>query len=99
MAEPPVQPPSMCSYFVDEAGDGTLFDAKGRVIIGKEGCSRFFMLGLAEIAQPDALTRDLDNLRVTLLHDPYFKGVPSMQAKAKKTAVAFHAKDDLPEVR
>jgi hypothetical protein len=33
------------------------------------------------------------------LADPYFKGVPSMQADAKKTALFFHAKDDLPEVR
>jgi hypothetical protein len=34
-----------------------------------------------------------------LLADPYFHGVPSMQPEQKKTAVAFHAKDDLPEVR
>jgi|GEM_PF-4186931 hypothetical protein len=27
-------------YYVDEAGDGTIFDAKGRVIIGNEGCSK-----------------------------------------------------------
>ena len=33
------------------------------------------------------------------MSDPYFNGVPSMQAKARKTALAFHAKDDLPEVR
>jgi hypothetical protein len=38
-------------------------------------------------------------LRAQLLADPYFKGVPSMQPEAKKTAIFFHAKDDLPEVR
>jgi hypothetical protein len=37
--------PSTRHYFVDEADDGTLFDGKGRVIIGSEGCSRFFSLG------------------------------------------------------
>ena len=42
---------------------------------------------------------DLEKLRSTLLADVYFKNVPSMQREARKTAVAFHAKDDLPEVR
>jgi len=42
---------------------------------------------------------DLEKLRSTLLADVYFKDVPSMQREARKTAVAFHAKDDLPEVR
>jgi hypothetical protein len=41
----------------------------------------------------------LESLRQRLLADPYFKGVPSMQPEQKKTALGFHAKDDLPEVR
>ncbi len=86
-------------YYVDEAGDGTIFDARGRVIIGHEGCSRFFMLGLLDVVNPVALNEDLNTLRMNLLQDPYFKEVPSMQIKSKKTAVFFHAKDDLPEVR
>ena len=32
------------NYFVDEAGNGEIFDKKGRVIIGTEGCSHFFMM-------------------------------------------------------
>lgn len=91
--------PKLTHYYVDEAGDGAIFDARGRVIIGTEGCSRFFMLGLLDVAKPDALGADIGDLRATLLQDPYFKNIPSMQAKSKKTAVFFHAKDDLPEVR
>jgi hypothetical protein len=45
---------SIRHYFVDEAGDGTIFDAKGRVIIGSEGCSKFFMLGLLDVDHPCA---------------------------------------------
>ena len=41
----------------------------------------------------------LRELRERLLADPYFKNVPSMQLEGGKTALAFHAKDDLPEVR
>jgi hypothetical protein len=95
----PEPPPSIRHYFVDEAGDGTLFDRKGRVLIGTEGCSRYFMLGVIDVPDPAGLQRGMDALRVRLLADPYFKEVPSFQPEAQKTAVAFHAKDDLPEVR
>ncbi len=90
---------SVRNYFVDESGDGVLFSRKGRVIVGSEGCSRFFILGLVDIPRPDTLGRELEKLRSELLADPYFKGVPSMQRAAGKTALAFHAKDDVPEVR
>lgn len=86
-------------YFVDEAGDTTLFDTKGQVIAGTEGCSSYFLLGVLDIADPDALGSELFALRTSLLADPYFKKVPSMQPAAKKTALAFHAKDDVVEVR
>ncbi len=86
-------------YFVDEAGDTTLFDAMGQVIAGTEGCSSYFLLGVLDIADPDALGSELFALRTSLLADPYFKKVPSMQPAAKKTALAFHAKDDVAEVR
>lgn len=90
---------SVLHYFVDEVGDPTLFNAKGRLIVGDEGCSRFFMLGKLEIEEPDVLSAQLTALRQDLLADPYFKGVPSMPPERKKTALAFHAKDDIPEVR
>jgi len=68
-------------YYVDEAGDGTIFDARGRVIIGQEGCSRFFMMGLLDVVNPVAMNNDLNTLRMNLTQDPYFKEVPSMQIK------------------
>lgn len=90
---------SLCYYYVDEAGDGTLFDRKGHVIVDQPGCSHFFMLGILDIPQPDEINQALLALRGRLLSDPYFQGVPSMQPEAKKTSLLFHAKDDLPEVR
>jgi hypothetical protein len=86
-------------YFVDEAGDPTLFNRKGRLIVGDEGCSRYFLLGKLEIEGPEVLSAQLTALRQDLVADPYFKGVPSMQPGHRKTALAFHAKDDIPEVR
>ena len=86
-------------YFVDEAGDGTLFNARGQVLIGEQGVSRYFILGVLDIPNPEQIHKELEELRHNLLADPYFKKVPSMQPEARKTALMFHAKDDLPEVR
>ena len=89
----------MRHYFVDEAGDPILFNRRREIIIGREGCSQYFMLGLIDIPNPELLNHELTRLRERLLADPYFKRVPSMQPAARKTALAFHAKDDVQEVR
>lgn len=86
-------------YFVDEVGDLTLFNKRGKIIVGQSGVSNFFMVGVARLNNPEETHRRLEALRQELLTDPYFKNVPSMQAQSKKTALAFHAKNDLPEVR
>jgi len=87
------------NFYVDEAGDLTLFNKKGHVIIGKQGISRVFMVGVAYLPDPQLAHQKLENLRAELLADPYFKDVPSMQPQAKKTSLCFHANDDVAEVR
>ncbi len=91
--------PSICHYFVDEAGDGTLFNKRKQVVVGREGCSRYFALGVLKVDDPKALHDALEALRTNLFADPYLATVPSMQQERKKTALAFHAKDDCAEVR
>lgn len=86
-------------YFVDEAGDSTLFTQKGRSLIGTNGCSKYFMVGMLDVQEPVALAHDLETLRLKLVTDPYFRSVPSMQPQARKTHLFFHAKDDVAEVR
>ena len=95
----PEKIPTEAHYFVDEAGDDALFSAHGKVIVGTEGCSKHFIIGALMVNAPDALSVALDSLRAELLADPYFKDVPSMQLQKRKTALGFHAKDDVPEVR
>lgn len=86
--------------FVDEAGDPTLFEGRrGKPLVGSQGCSRYFILGKLEVDNPDALAQKMKTLHMELLNDPYFAGVESFRPERKKTAHAFHAKDDLPEVR
>ncbi|MCP5467952.1 MAG: DUF3800 domain-containing protein [Deltaproteobacteria bacterium] len=83
-------------YFVDEAGDLALFNKKGKVIIGNEGCSKYFILGTALIEEPHAVRQELLQLQQMIVTDPYLNNIPSV---LNKTKVAFHAKDDCPEVR
>ncbi len=99
MTPPLIPGPDIRYYFVDEAGDPTLFGKRGKLLVGTEGCSKYFILGKLDVADPDFLAAEMTSLRTRLLADPYFRGVPSMQAAQRKTAIAFHAKDDLPEVR
>lgn len=94
-----VAQPAPHLYFVDETGDGVIFDGKGRVLVGTGKVQDYFTVGMVECWTLQALTDELAALRAQLLADPYFKGVPSMRPEAKKTALFFHAKDDLPEVR
>ncbi len=83
-------------YFVDEAGDPRLFARGGRLAVGTEGCSKFFILGLAWIVEPTKLEQQFADLRAQILADSYFRKVPSIQ---QKTSRMFHATDDIPEVR
>lgn len=87
--------PGCCWFYVDEAGDTTFYNRRGRLIVGEDGCSPILILGYVRAEQPAALRRRLLDLQQQVLAEPYFKDVPSL----RKTAVAFHAKDDLPEIR
>jgi len=86
-------------FFVDEAGDLTLLGRRGKSLLGTEGVSWCFMVGAAHIAEPETLESEIEALRCELLADPYFRGVPSMQPSAGKTASCFHASKDCAEVR
>lgn len=90
---------SSVDYFVDEAGDTTLFGRHGMVLVGTEVVSRFFMVARLEVPDVEALEADIASLRAELLSDPLLNSVPSMQVATGKTALFFHAKDDVPEVR
>src|SRR5947208_16835342 len=90
--------PVVVHYFIDEAGTPTLFGHRGKIVVGTE-TSQFFLLGKLEVCDCVALAQALRGLREALLTDPYFRSAPSMQPDGRKTAVKFHAKDDLPEVR
>jgi hypothetical protein len=86
--------------FLDEAGD-TTFYGKGKVqILGTEGVSKCFILGMLKINEPleDVRKKVLD-LQDQIASDSYFSGIPSIEKKKIKNSYYLHAKDDVPEVR
>ena len=94
--------PSTFQYhrFLDEAGDSTFF-GKGKIpIIGEEGVSNVFILGMVAYKTPlEAIRADIQKLQSDIEHSAYYRKVPSVQKRIDKGGYFFHAKDDLPEIR
>jgi hypothetical protein len=82
-------------FFVDESGDPTFYDRYGSLIVGHEGCSPILILGMIEITDPVSIRKALAELHQQIATDEYLQSIPSIA----KTNLAFHAKDDAPEVR
>jgi hypothetical protein len=59
-------------FFVDETGDLTLFDKKGRSLISRGGVSEYFMIGMIDLPDPYEAHPKLEDLREELVNDPYF---------------------------
>lgn len=85
--------------FLDEAGDTTFYGKGKKNIIGVEGVSKVFILGMIKVKDPLDEVRDkIANLQNKITLDEFYH-VPSNLKKIKKTGYYLHATDDLPEVR
>lgn len=86
--------------YLDEAGDITFY-GKGKVpIIGSEGVSSYFLMGMLTLNEPvEGIRKKIVDLQIQIANDPYFRSVPSILKKKSKNGYFLHAKDDVPEVR
>ena len=75
--------PRIRHYFVDEAGDPSLLKKHGKSIVGQDGCSKYFILGMADVEEPDIVATELESLRKGLLSDPYYQS--ALQGTAPQT--------------
>lgn len=83
-------------FFVDENGDSTFYNRKGKLIVGEPGCSTHLTLGFIRVKQdPNLLRQAIVDLHREVVADPYFRQLPSF----RDTSIAFHANKDAPEVR
>ena len=96
-ASPPLE---KIHRFLDEAGDTTFF-GKGRVpILGQEGVSLCFGLGMVRFPAPVVEVRaQVENLCRAVETDDYVNHIPSVAKRVQSGGFYFHAKDDPPEVR
>ncbi|MEB3315213.1 MAG: hypothetical protein VKK32_03245 [Candidatus Melainabacteria bacterium] len=70
------------------------FNKYGECLLG-EGVSPILLIGFITTKNPTQLRKCLLDLHKEVISDEYFKDVPSIE----KTKIAFHAKDDIPEIR
>ena len=87
--------------FIDEAGDTTFFGKGKENIVGQNGASSTFMLGMVQVK--DNLTyirQKIEQKALEIENSIYYAKVPSVQKRIQKYGkFVFHAKDDIPEIR
>jgi Protein of unknown function (DUF3800) len=81
--------------FLDEAGD-TTFYGKGKLpVLGKEGVSLSFTLGMTRFREPlPELRERIVKLQKEVEINPLFKSMESVKKRVQKGGFYFHAKDD-----
>lgn len=85
--------------FLDEAGDCTFYGKKRKSIIGSDGVSNCFILGMVKFKEPfEPLREKIIALQQKVASEPYYQ-VPSVIKKKERGGYFFHAKDDLPEIK
>ncbi|MEM7162702.1 MAG: DUF3800 domain-containing protein [Bacteroidota bacterium] len=85
--------------FLDEAGDTTFYGKGKKNIIGSEGVSKVFILGMVKIKEPlEEVRSRVNELQERISNEPFFH-VPSVKKKIEKSGYYLHATDDLPEIR
>ena len=83
-------------FFIDETGDSTFYSRKGKLIVGRNGCSKRLTLGFARLKHDPAIMREqIVALRQKVLQIPEYQKYRSIELQQP----AFHAADDPPEVR
>lgn len=85
--------------FLDEAGDTSFYGKGKKSIIGSNGVSSSFIIGMVKFKQPlTEIRKAVIELQNKVANDPFFD-VVSIRKKKATVGYYFHATDDLPEVR
>ncbi|MCF2490032.1 DUF3800 domain-containing protein [Dyadobacter sp. CY347] len=86
--------------FLDEAGDAAFYGKGNTPIVGNDGVSKCFILGMLKINEPlNIIRKKIIDLQIQVGNDSYFTCIPSIQKRINTKNFYFHAKDDIPEVR
>ncbi|MEI8206121.1 MAG: hypothetical protein WCG03_04520 [Kiritimatiellales bacterium] len=94
------KPAPIAHRFIDEVGD-TAFFGKGKIpILGKEGVSVCFGMGIVKIDRPLAEVRaEVLELQKKVETDGLLNVIPSVRKRMDNGGFYFHASKDTPDVR
>ncbi len=86
--------------FLDEAGDTTFFGKGNLSVIGKEGVSKMFAIGMVKFDEPlNEVREKIVTFQNKIETHPLYKNIPSVRKRVENGGFFFHAKDDLPELK
>jgi len=86
--------------FLDETGDTTFYGKGRKLIIGQEGVSLCFGLGIVRIDRPlNEVRQEVGALQKQVEADPLLNTIPSVQKRIASGGFYFHACKDSPDVR
>jgi hypothetical protein len=92
--------PEVHHRFLDETGDTTFYGKGRKLIIGKQGVSLSFGLGVVRIDRPlEEVRREVRALQTQVENDPLLNTIPSVQKRVASGGFYFHACKDSPDVR
>jgi len=86
--------------FLDETGDSTFYGKGRRLILGENGVSLSFGMGIVRIDRPLAEVREeVRRLQAQVEADELLNPLPSVRKRMAKGGFFFHACKDTPDVR
>jgi hypothetical protein len=92
--------PETFHRFLDETGDTTFYGKGRKLIIGQDGVSLSFGLGVVRIDRPlEVVRREIRALEAQVEADPLLNTIPSVQKRVASGGFFFHACKDSPDVR
>jgi hypothetical protein len=83
-------------YAVDESGDPTFYNKKGKLIVGEGGSSPILIMGYISTTNPKEIRKIVENAKQEVLNDPLI--FPLMR-KHRQENFYFHAKEDSPDIK
>lgn len=92
--------PETFHRFLDETGDTTFYGKGRKVIIGTNGVSLSFGLGVVRIDRSlEDVRGEVRKLEAQVEADPLLNTIPSVQKRVASGGFYFHACKDTPDVR
>jgi len=101
MSDAPATPPrEVVHRFLDETGDTTFYGPGRKLILGQQGVSLSFGIGIVRIDRPLAEVRnEIAQLQKQVEGDPLLNSIPSVRKRILSGGFFFHACKDTPDVR